>query len=192
MTDFPLILQLDIAGAPQRWINYEKSAYYFTKGLVAFALSPVEIVLRGGMNAKTGKQSTLEINTIIAVRGEMNKRHKERAMIPPLTNKALFRRDRHVCAYCGGEFGSRDLSRDHVTPTSKGGPDIWTNVVTACGKCNKFKDNRTPEQAGMKLLYVPYAPNRAEWLILENRRILSDQMDFLIKSVPKESRLRLQ
>jgi hypothetical protein len=31
----------------------------------------------------------------------------------------------------------------------------------------------------MKLLAVPYVPNVAEYLILSNRRILADQMEFL-------------
>ena len=101
----------------------------------------------------------------------------------------LFRRDQHICAYCGNRFLVGDLSRDHVQPVSKGGPNIWTNVVTACHSCNKYKDDRTPEQAGMELYYVPYTPNRAEWLILQNRKILADQMDFLIAKVPRESRL---
>jgi hypothetical protein len=61
--------------------------------------------------------------------------------------------------------------------------------VTACRTCNELKSNRTPEEAGMKLLYVPYAPNRYEGMILANRHILADQMDYLLAHVPKNSRL---
>jgi hypothetical protein len=42
----------------------------------------------------------------------------------------------------------------------------------------------------MELLYAPYVPNRAEYLILTNRRILVDQMEFLSQHVPVQSRLR--
>jgi len=63
------------------------------------------------------------------------------------------------------------------------------NVVTACRACNQRKGNRTPEEAHMHLLYAPYVPNRAEFLILANRRILADQMEFLLASVPRSSRL---
>lgn len=188
----PLVLALDVAGQPGRWINHEQSAYYYAKDLVAWSMSPVEFTLRGGTNARTGEQSKLTMNTIIAVRGQVSGRHrKSGAHVPPLNNRALFRRDRNICAYCGDHFHNARLTRDHVIPKAQKGQDIWTNVVAACGNCNKHKDNRTPEQAHMELLYVPYAPNRAEWLILENRRILVDQMDFLMKQVPRNSRLHL-
>ena len=51
------------------------------------------------------------------------------------------------------------------------------------------KANRSPERAGMPLLYVPYVPNRHEHFILRNRRILADQMEYLLAGVPKTSRL---
>jgi hypothetical protein len=41
----------------------------------------------------------------------------------------------------------------------------------------------------MHLLYAPYVPNRAEFLILANRRILADQMEFLKQHVSANSRL---
>lgn len=189
MRQLPLVLALDVAGQPGRWVTYEESAYYYAKGAVAWEMAPVSFTIYGGTNAITGEQSTLTMNTIIAIRGQHNGKHARRMHIPPLTNKALFRRDLNICAYCGDEFRTADLTRDHVVPTSKGGEDKWTNVVTSCEKCNRKKDDHLLEQVGMQLIYVPYSPNRAEWLILENRRILADQMDFLIKQVPRQSRL---
>jgi 5-methylcytosine-specific restriction endonuclease McrA len=91
----------------------------------------------------------------------------------------LFRRDGHLCLYCGHQFRDGNLTRDHVVPLSKGGRDVWSNVVTACRGCNTRKGCRTPEQAKMALLAVPYVPNWAEFLALSNRRILADQMQFL-------------
>ena len=64
------------------------------------------------------------------------------------------------------------------------------NVVTACRSCNQRKDNRRPEEANMTLLYAPYVPNKAEYLILSNRNILVDQMDFLLQHLPQKSRIR--
>lgn len=185
----PLVLQLDQAGNPHGWITYERSAYYYAKDLVAWSMGEVEFNLRGGTNIKTGKQSTMTINTIIAVKGEMSQKRMDVFNRTPLTNTALFRRDWNICGYCGEEFTNNELTRDHIIPRSKGGPDVWENVVSACSPCNKHKDARTPEEANMELLYVPYAPNRAEFLILKNRRILADQMEFLIKRVPAGSRV---
>lgn len=61
----------------------------------------------------------------------------------------------------------------------RGGADTWENVVTACRECNHFKADKLLDEIGMRLLAVPYAPNRAEGLILENKNILGDQMEFL-------------
>lgn len=185
--EHPLILQLDVAGNPCDWITYEDAAYYYAKDLVAWTPTEEGFTIYGGENRVTGQTSSMDMNTIIAVKGEIGPRAIHR--IPSLNNQILFRRDAHICAYCGNEFKTEDLTRDHVHPRSRGGADIWTNVVTACGGCNKHKDARTPEEANMKLLYVPYAPNRAEYLILKNRSIRADQMEFLKARLPKESRL---
>ncbi|TFH10167.1 MAG: HNH endonuclease [Candidatus Thorarchaeota archaeon] len=182
----PLILHIDVAGNPCRWINYEQAAFYYAKDLVAWSFGAEGMRIHGGIN-RQGLRSFLDLNTIIAVRGELGDKAMHRT--PSLTNRALFRRDQHVCAYCGNEFGAAKLSRDHVTPRGKGGRDTWKNVVTACGSCNKHKDCRTPEEASMKLLYIPYAPNRSEYLILMNRTILADQMEFLKARVTKDSRI---
>lgn len=189
MNNLPLVLKLDISGQPDGWITYQDSAYYAAKDLIAWTMAPIAFTLHGGTCAATGEQSTLEMNTIIAVKGDVKHKYKHAGTIPPLSNKALFRRDKNICAYCGDHYNNAQLTRDHVKPKCQNGPDIWTNVVAACGHCNKRKDGYTPEQAGMQLIYVPYAPNRAEWLILENKRILADQMDFLMKQVPQHSRL---
>ncbi|TNW08178.1 HNH endonuclease, partial [Xylella fastidiosa] len=108
---------------------------------------------------------------------------------PALTNQALFARDDHLCLYCGQQFSRFQLTRDHVIPISKGGLDTWENVVTACFHCNSLKANRTPQQAGMRLLAVPYRPSWIEHLILSNRNILADQMAFLKAQLPKRSKL---
>lgn len=187
INEIPLILQLDIAGNPSRWVTYEEAAYYYAKDLVAWAAGENDYTIWGGNSRHTGMRSSLNLNTIIAIKGELATKQLHR--IPTLTNRALFRRDQHICAYCGGYFTHAELTRDHIVPRSKGGPNKWENVVTSCSSCNKFKDDRTPEQAGMKLLYIPYAPCRAEHLLLLNRHVLADQMEFLKARVPAYSRI---
>ena len=63
------------------------------------------------------------------------------------------------------------------------------NLVISCRPCNQRKGNRTPEMAGMGLLYTPYQPSLYEDMILKGRHILADQMDFLAANLPKNSRL---
>lgn len=193
MRELPLILALDVAGQPLRWVTYEDAAYYYAKDLVAWTPTEDDYTIYGGKRRIDGETSSLKMNTIIAIKGKISAKHQQRMVVPPLTNRALFRRDMNTCAYCGqSSFHSKSknhLTRDHIHPRSRGGKDNWKNVVAACGSCNKRKDNRTPEEAGMELLYIPYVPTRNEWLILQNRNILADQMEFLMKGVPKHSRL---
>lgn len=187
--ELPTVLQLDVAGNPQKWITYEDSAYHYAKGNVAWSMGGVDFDIRGGTCALTGERSVLSINTIIAIKGMPPKKAQTHYNRVPLTNRTLFRRDQQVCGYCGEKFGSKELTRDHIHPVSKGGPNNWMNVVTACAPCNKRKSDLLLDNIDMSLVYIPYVPNRAEWLILQNKKILGDQMDFLLKSVPKESRL---
>lgn len=184
----PLILTLDYHGVPHRWVTWQQACFYYAKNLVAWTLGDVAFTVYGGVSRMTGERSSISGHSIIAIKG--------RAMairafnqIPPLNNRELFRRDRHLCAYCGGEFGFLRLTRDHIRPVSRGGRDTWMNVVTACRHCNGLKRNRTPEEAGVQLVYAPYVPNKAEYLILTNRRILVDQMEFLVQHVAANSRV---
>jgi hypothetical protein len=188
VSDLPLILQLNAGGEPVRWIDYEKSAYFYAKGNVLWSMGAHEVTLRGGINMETGKQSKLHMDTIIAVNCKHSPR-KFRSGTPPLTNKSLFIRDRNICGYCATHFNKSELTRDHVVPKSKGGEDSWMNLVTACKSCNHQKADRTPKEAGMPLVYVPYVPNYNEHLILQNRRILFDQMEYLMKDVSEDSRI---
>lgn len=182
------ILMLDAAGTPQDWIAPKIAACYVAKDLVAWSLGGTCTVLRGGTNAVTGRMSTLELPPIIAVRGAVHASRSFRAL--PCERDSLFRRDRMLCAYCGVQYRDSDLTADHVMPESRGGAWSWLNLVTACRACNGRKDNMTPEEAKMPLLYVPYAPNRHETFILSGRGILADQMEFLVAGVSVNSRLR--
>lgn len=78
--------------------------------------------------------------------------------VPDISKHQVLVRDSHKCAYCNGP--ARTI--DHVFPKSRGGKNIWLNTVAACFPCNNKKDNRTPEEAGMKLLWQPSAPTRAQ------------------------------
>ncbi len=182
----PLILTLDNAGRPISWINWQEAVTLYVREQVAWTASEARIRILGGTCQRTGLQSYIDLSTIIAVRGALAKHNKD--ITPALTNRALFERDRHTCLYCGDHFKTSLLTRDHVKPRAQGGRDVWSNVVTACKACNVRKGCLTPHQAHMPLLALPYIPNKAEAMILSNRRILADQMDFLRNHVPRERR----
>ncbi len=80
----------------------------------------------------------------------------------PFSRRNLYRRDQHMCQYCGGRPGTEELSIDHVIPRSRGGRSTWENCVLACVECNKRKSNRMAWEAGMALLRHPRVP-RWSW-----------------------------
>jgi len=86
-----------------------------------------------------------------------------------LNRHTIFARDEHRCQYCGGRFGSNELSLDHVVPRSRGGMTTWENVVCACVACNVRKGGRTPQEAHMKLVARPVRPKRSPLLLVKLR-----------------------
>jgi hypothetical protein len=181
------VLKLSAQGLPQSWISLEQAVIHYAAEEVRWQMGREVAVFRGGHNALTGHQSIITVNSIIGTKGVsgINPFHLK----PGLTNSKLFLRDRNMCAYCGVQFHEEDLTREHIIPFAQKGVDSWMNVVTACRPCNHRKSHRTPEQAKMPLLYTPYVPSLWEDFILRNRRILADQMEFLMLHVPKSSRL---
>ena len=169
-----LVLRLNKSGLPQAWISLQEAAKYYTQDRVLFELGECKRILHGGWN-KWGLQSQITLSSIIGCEGKVvypsGKIH--------LNNRFLFRRDNYLCLYCGQKFRATGLTRDHIIPRSKGGKNIWTNCATACTRCNCFKADKTPEEAKMSLIAVPFTPNIYERFYLMNRKILADQMAFL-------------
>jgi 5-methylcytosine-specific restriction endonuclease McrA len=182
------VLRTDASGMPLEWIDYQQAVRLYHGEQVAYTCGTLLYRVRGGISSRTGRQSVVEVNSIIATHGTNRNIHKD--YVPPLNNATLFRRDAHVCLYCGNGFPAVELSRDHVTPLSQRGQDTWANVVTACKRCNNHKAGRTPEQAGLQLLAIPFRPTHAEYIYLKGRRVLADQMEFLQAHFPRTSPLR--
>lgn len=184
------ILRTDTAGMPLEWIDFRRAVVLSCLGAVAYSCGSNSIIVRGGVSRISGRRSKMKVNSIIATHGGVRAVNKMRSdYTPPLHNRPLFGRDGYMCMYCGGQFDRRRLSRDHVTPFAQGGADVWGNVVTACVRCNNHKAGRTPAQAGMELLAVPFVPTHAEYIYLQGRRILADQMEFLRAHFPRSSPL---
>ena len=87
---------------------------------------------------------------------------------PAFTRFNVFLRDRFSCQYCGHGFPTHDLTFDHVVPRSRGGRTTWTNVVTACSRCNLTKGSHTPQECHMHPLTQPFQPSTFE--LQENGR----------------------
>ncbi|NIK73382.1 hypothetical protein FHS56_000868 [Thermonema lapsum] len=93
-----------------------------------------------------------------------------------LSRQNIFRRDGYSCQYCGSKH---DLTLDHVLPRSRGGKSSWTNLVTACKRCNSKKGDLTPEEAGMPLRRRPYRPSFVVFLRNLSGGVVDAWMPFL-------------
>jgi len=153
------VLRLDISGTPTSWLSRQEAAVLYVKNLVQWEIGNKSLSIFGGINRLTGQQSSLDISPVIATKGCMHRRR----LASNFNNRMLFRRDNNRCMYCGTQHYQSGLTRDHVVPRAHGGKDIWENVVAACGRCNHFKADRTPEEDQMEYLEKQFSTHR-KWI----------------------------
>jgi 5-methylcytosine-specific restriction endonuclease McrA len=84
-----------------------------------------------------------------------------------LSRRAVFVRDNYECQYCGGPAENVD----HIIPKSRGGGHTWDNVVAACRRCNSRKENRSPDDVGMRLRHPPTRPHDSVWIMVAVDRV---------------------
>jgi len=84
-----------------------------------------------------------------------------------LSRRGIFARDDYRCQYCGGTADSID----HVVPRSRGGRHEWENVAAACRPCNLSKRDRTPDEAGMRLMRPCRVPRSTAWVVVSVARV---------------------
>ena len=118
---------------------------------------------------------TLEAPSVIRLRYFV---HVPRRLHVAPSRKAVFLRDGHKCQYCGRAAENVD----HVTPRSRGGKHTWDNVVAACRRCNGRKENRSPQEVGMKLGRHPRPPGEGFWLRLLIGQAEPEWLPFLPES----------
>lgn len=129
----------------------------WTKAITLFYKGRVEIIEEHDQTVRSVSFSFKLPSVVRLLRFVKIRRQSESV---PFTRANIYARDDHSCQYCGGHFGTEDLTFDHVIPQAQGGGKSWENIVTCCIDCNRRKDAQTPEQAGMPLLRVPRKPGR--------------------------------
>lgn len=88
---------------------------------------------------------------------------------------AMMIRDKFRCQYCSKKFPEKQLTRDHVHPSSRGGQTTWENTVAACRKCQIIKGSRTCDEIGMFPINWPVRP-----------KVLQPAMPRLPEEIPEE------
>ncbi len=122
------------------------------RALVLVILSKAEMVAEVPERKFRSVRKEFSFPAIIRLRNFVHLPYKKVS----LTRQNLFKRDGHACVYCGTQD---NLTMDHVIPRAQGGRTLWSNLVTACLKCNLQKGNMRPVEAGFELPYKPYRPN---------------------------------
>lgn len=131
------------------------------RAITLFFLGKVEVIEEYDRDIKTTALA-IKIPSIVRLLKAF-RRHKKPTKFSRIN---IYGRDNYRCQYCGGKKPITDLSYDHVVPKAQGGKTTWTNIVTACEECNRKKANRTPAQAGMRLLEVPVQPASTPTLVV--------------------------
>ncbi len=120
------------------------------RAVVLVLKDKAEVIVSNGFVFRS-ERFELEAPSVVRLRYFVKVPYRAQA---PLTRRAVFARDGWACQYCG----SPAENLDHVVPRSREGEHSWDNVVAACRRCNSKKENRRPEEVGLRLLRRPFAP----------------------------------
>jgi 5-methylcytosine-specific restriction endonuclease McrA len=164
---FRRALVLNSSYQPIKLISWQKALILWFQG-------KVEIVEYHSMSARSAHTS-FRLPSVLRLKKYVTPRKAARLKF---SRENIYTRDNFTCQYCCVKFAPKELTLDHVVPASKFGRKDWTNVVTACRKCNHRKGNRTPLGAGMPLLNEPKIPT---WLPVV-------QPEFHVDDMPEEWR----
>jgi len=100
---------------------------------------------------------------------------------PTFTSKNIWSRDRGICQYTGQKLAPEEANIDHVVPKSRGGMTTWNNCVLTHKEVNSYKGNRTPDEAGLKLLKQPTEPKYLPVTFFIRNRFNIPEWDIFLK-----------
>ena len=124
-----------------------------------------EVLKYGNKVLKLVDGSVMKIPSVMKLMKVIRMIYKHKV---PYSKKNIHIRDNYKCVYCGS---TKELTIDHVIPTSKGGKTSFENCVAACKDCNHKKGSRTPYEANMYLIKQPYAPTISEFFRLRMKQL---------------------
>ena len=141
--------------------SYEPLAVVSVRRAVVLVLTE-KAVMEHADDERVIRSASLQLPTPLVVRLLKFVRVPYRRKLP-WSRRGVLDRDRHRCGYCDG----RANTVDHLLPVSRGGASrSWLNTVSACVPCNQAKADRTPQEAGMRLLVKPHEPKVQSALVL--------------------------
>ena len=170
-------LLLNCNGEPLQSIDGMRAIKLMLKGRVDVAFGATGTPSYWEENIATPNRE-FKLPAVLRLKYYVHKRSYKRP--PRFQKRVLFNRDAWSCQYCGIELNYSCLTIDHVFPTSRGGSTSWRNCVAACKKCNSTKGNKTPEEAGMKLIKQPLEPHALHYWDISKSSIWHDDWNLFM------------
>lgn len=97
------------------------------------------------------------------------------------SKESIWMRDGGIDQYTGKPLTKENGTLDHIIPRSRGGEDSWENLALTSKEINTKKSNKTPEEAGLKLIRKPKKPTPIPVMNLIREARHNDWKHFLIK-----------
>jgi 5-methylcytosine-specific restriction endonuclease McrA len=140
-----------VSGALVLNATYEPLCVVPLRRAVVLVLAEKAIIVEAGDQVMRSERTSIQVPTVVRLSHYVRVPYRREV---PLTRRAVLDRDAHLCAYCG----MRADTIDHVKPRSRGGVHAWTNVVSACARCNHRKGDRLLTELGWHLAVTPMQP----------------------------------
>lgn len=132
----------------------------WTRALVLVLADKAEVVTESDQPVRS-PSVTMQAPSVIRLKAYVKVPYRKTL---PLTRRNVIARDNGKCAYCVKKADTVD----HVIPRSRGGDNVWTNVVAACKNCNNKKDDRLLSELpkSWALTFEPKAPTGWSWVAI--------------------------
>jgi len=177
--EIPLILTLDNHGVPHRWVNWQQACFYYAKNLVAWTLGEQEFVstaVSPGRRAGAPASPRVRSSRSRASDGDEGFNQCLRS-----TTASCFAATA-ISARIAEGLQLLRLTRDHIRRylAAHRHMDERGHGVP-CLQRSQAQPRAGRIGAGASLRTL--CPEQGEYLILTNRKILADQMEFLVQHV---------
>ena len=186
------ILRTDVSGMPLEWVDYREAARLYHTEQVAYTCGTLLYRLYGGTCARTGLRTIVDVNSIIATLGDFGQSGKParrclyaaaqqsdavpaRRVSVPVLRRAVYLQS----AVAG--------PRDALQPRAATIPGAMSCRHAAAATTPRLRAR--PSRQACSCLAVPFTPTYAEYIFLKGRRVLADQMEYLIAHFPRSSPL---
>lgn len=135
--------------------SYEALSFINEKKVFKFLFKDKVDVISTWEEVMDWGQSKVKFPSILKLKSNI----KRNFIIVNFSRKSLIKRDKSTCQYCGKVLTASQITVDHIIPKAQGGGTSFINCVICCQTCNFNKADKTPEQAGMKLIRRPVHPS---------------------------------